>query len=312
MGYTWTVDKLDAFQRRFKVTAFLFAVNKKFGDDRGGYLSALVTYYGFLSIFPLLLAAFTVMAYVLSGDQETIRTIEKHVGSYPIIGPAATELEGKHLHGSPLAIVAGVIGLVWGAMGLAQVAQHTMRQAWNVPERELPRFVPRLIRGLTWYCVFGLGMVASTFVTSLGAVLKWAGGPTLSSLLALLLNVGLFILSFRILSPPVASVRDLLPGAIFAGAVWTFLTGIGIGLAHKLAHSNTLYGSFAPILGLLAFLYLAARLTIYGIEANVVKAEHLWPRSLNDKNLTAADRTQLEGLAKREERVDQQTVEVDF
>jgi uncharacterized BrkB/YihY/UPF0761 family membrane protein len=94
--------------------------------------------------------------------------------------------------------------------------------------------------------------------------------------------------------------------------VWTFLTGIGIGLAHKLAHSNTLYGSFAPILALLAFLYLAARLTLYGIEANVVRAQHLWPRSLTEKNLTAADRAQLEGLAKREERVEQQTVEVEF
>jgi YihY family inner membrane protein len=310
--YIWTVDKLDAFQRRFKVTAFLFAVNKKFGDDRGGYLSALVTYYAFLSIFPLLLAAFTVMAYVLSGDQETIRTIEKHVGSYPIIGPAATELEGKHLQGSPVAIAAGVIGLVWGAMGLAQVAQHTMSQVWNVPQRDQLRFGPRLLRGLAWYCVFGLGIVASTFVSSLGAVLKWAGGPTLSSLLALLVNVGLFVVSFRILSPPLASLRDLLPGAIFGGAVWTLLTGVGIGLAHKLAHSNSLYGSFAPILALLAFLYLAARLTLYGIEANVVKAEHLWPRSLTNKDLTAADRTQLEGLAKREERVEQQTVEVEF
>ncbi len=306
------MDKLDAFQRRFKVTAFLFAVNKKFGDDRGGNLAALVTYYGFLSIFPLLLAAFTVMAYVLSGDEETIRTIERHVGSYPIIGPAATELEGKHLEGSALAIAAGVLGLVWGAMGLAQVAQLTMNQAWNVPTRERLRFVPRLVRGLTWYLVFGLGIVASTFVTSLGTVLKWTGGPVFSALLALILNVGLFILSFRILSPTVASVRDLLPGAIFGGAVWTLLTGVGVGLAHKLAHSNTLYGSFAPILALLAFLYLAARLTLYGIEANVVTAQHLWPRSLTNKDLTPADRAQLEALAKREERVEQQSVEVEF
>ena len=306
------MNKLDAFQRRFQVTAFVFAVNKKFGDDRGGNLAALVTYYAFLSIFPLLLAAFTVMAYVLSGNQETIRTIERHVGSYPIIGPAATELEGKHLQGSALAIAAGVLGLVWGAMGLAQVAQLTMNQAWNVPTRERLRFVPRLLRGLAWYLVFGLGIVASTFVTSLGEVLKWTGGPVFSGLLALILNVGLFVVSFRILSPPVASVRDLLPGAIFGGTAWTFLTGIGVGLAHKLAHSNTLYGSFAPILALLALLYLAARLTLYGIEANVVTAQHLWPRSLTEKDLTPADRAQLEALAKREERVEQQSVEVEF
>ena len=51
------LDKLDALQRRYKVTAFLYGVVKKFGDDRGGNLAALVTYYGFLSIFPLLLAA---------------------------------------------------------------------------------------------------------------------------------------------------------------------------------------------------------------------------------------------------------------
>jgi YihY family inner membrane protein len=311
-GYIFDVDKLDAFQRRYKVTAFLYGVIKKFGDDRAGNLAALVTYYAFLSIFPLLLAAFTVMAYVLSGDQETIRTIERHVGSYPIIGPAATELEGKHLQGSALAIAAGVIGLLWGAMGLAQVAQLTMNQVWNVPTRERPKFGKTLLRGLTWYVVFGLGIVASTFVTSLGAVLKWTGGPVFSSLLALVLNVGLFVLSFRILTPPVASVRDLLPGAIFGGIVWTFLTGIGVSLAHKLAHSNTLYGSFAPILALLAFLYLAARLTLYGIEANVVTAHHLWPRALVQTDLTDADRAQLEALAKREERVEQQSVEVEF
>jgi YihY family inner membrane protein len=306
------LDKLDALQRRYKVTAFLYGVVKKFGDDRGGNLAALVTYYGFLSIFPLLLAAFTVVAYALSGDQETIRTIERHVGSYPIIGPAATELEGEHLKGSVIAIIAGVIGLVWGAMGLAQVAQHAMNRAWNVPERDQAKFLARLLRGLAWYVVFGVGMVATTFVASLGAVFKWSGGPTLSALLALLLNVGLFVLSFRILSPPVAPVRDLVPGAVFGGVMWTFLTGIGIGLAHKLAHSNSLYGSFAPVLALLAFLYLTARLTLYGIEANVVKAQHLWPRSLTKKDLTPADRAQLEGLAKREERVDEQSVEVEF
>lgn len=306
------MDKLDAFQRRYRMTAFVFGVLKKFGDDHGSYLAALITYYAFISIFPLLLAAFTVVAYALSGDKTAITALERHVGSYPIIGPAADQLAGQSLKGSPAALVIGVLGLVWGAMGLAQAAQHSMNQAWNVAGRDRRPFGIRLLRGVAWYVVFGLGIAASTFVTSLGSIFNWSGGPALSGLLALLINVGLFALSFRILSPAAASMRDLMPGAIFGGAVWTLLTGVGVGLAHTLAHSNALYGSFAPILALLAFLYLSARLTLYGIEANVVKAQRLWPRSLTNRDLGPADKVQLAGLAKREERVERQTVVVEF
>jgi YihY family inner membrane protein len=300
------VKRLDAFQRRHRVTAFVYAVQKKYSDDRGGYLAALVAYYGFLSLFPLLLASFTVAAYVLAGDQHAISTVEQHLGTYPIIGPAVTELAGQHLHGSPLALIVGVAGLVWGATGLAQAAEHTMNEAWNVPEHDRPGFGPRLGRALGWYVVFGLGIVASTFVASLGSVLGWSGGVVLSALLALVVNVALFVVSFWILSPRAASIRQLLPGAIFAAVIWTVLTGVGIGLTHRLAHANALYGSFAPVLGLLAFLYLTARVTIYGIEANVVRAEGLWPRALTNDNLTAADTQQLANLTRRQRRISEE------
>lgn len=306
------LEKLDDLQRRFRVTAFAFAVQKKFSEDRGSYLAAMITFYGFLSIFPLLLASFTVAAYVMAGDHAAITTVEKHLGSYPVLGPAVKQLEGESLRGSPLALIVGVLGLVFGAQGLANSAQYSMDQAWNVAGRDRPKFLPRLGRGIAWYTVVGIGIVASTFVTSLGPILKWSGGPALSALIALLLNVGLFALSFRILSPDVATARALLPGAAIAATVWTVLTGVGVGLAHKLAHANALYGSFAPVLGLLAFLYLSARVTIYCIELNVVWTYHLWPRSLTGKDMVAADRVQLANLAKREERVEHETVTVEF
>jgi YihY family inner membrane protein len=306
------IARLDELQRRHKVIAFVWAVQKKFGDDRGGNLAALVTYYGFVSVFPLLLAAFTIVAYVLAGDRSAVTALEKHIGSYPIIGSAASELRGKTLHGSPIALAAGVLGLIWGALGLAQTAQFTMDEAWNVANKVRPGFVSRLVRSFLWYVVFGVGVVASTFVSSLGSWLHWSGGPVLSTLLAYVINIGLFSASFWILSPPGVAVKDLLPGAILAGAVWTTLTGVGVGLAHLLAHSNALYGTFAPILALLAFIYLSARITILGIEANVVLFNHLWPRSLTDKDLSAADRQQLANLAAREERVPPEKVKVDI
>jgi YihY family inner membrane protein len=306
------MDKLDAFQQRHRVTAFLYAVQKKYGDDQGGQLAALVTYYGFLSIFPLLLAAFTIAAYILAGDPHAIHTVEIHLGNEPILGEAVRDLEGKTLQGSPLALIAGVAGLVWGAMGLAQVAQQSMSEAWNVSRRDRPGFGPRLLRGLGWYVLFGVGIVASTFVTSLGSLFNWTGGTWLSALAAFALNAAVFIASFGILSPPTVGRRQLVPGALFSAAAWTVLTGLGTGLTHKLAHSNALYGSFGSVLGLLALIYLAARLTIYGIEANVVLADGLWPRSLTNRALTPADKSQLVRLAQREERLKEVRIQVEF
>jgi membrane protein len=103
----------------------------------------------------------------------------------------------------------------------------------------------------------------------------------------------------------------LLPGAAVAGVIWTALNGVGVGLTHRLAHANPLYGSFAGVLGLLAFIYLTARLTLYCTEANVVAAEHLWPRSLLKDAPTDADRQQLENVARRENRNPEATVKVE-
>ncbi|HET9077678.1 MAG TPA: YihY/virulence factor BrkB family protein [Acidimicrobiales bacterium] len=305
------ISRIDGLQRRWKVPAYLWSVQKKYSDDRGGYLSALITYYGFLSVFPLLLAAFTVVAYVLQGDQSAIRSLENHVGSYPIIGPAAHQLQGKSLHGQPFALVIGVLGLIWGAQGLAQAAQFTMEEAWNQPNRVRAGFVPRTLRSFGWYAVFGLGVVISTFISSIGAWLGWTGGDILSTLVAVVFDMGLFVLCFRIVSPRGIPVRDLVPGAAVAGVAWAILTGVGVGLVHLLAHSNSLYGTFTPVLALLGFIYLMARITILAVEANVVRARRLWPRSLTSENLTAADLAQLEQLAGKEERVETERVDVE-
>lgn len=307
------LDRVDRFQQSRRPLAFCFAVNQKYSDDRGGYLAALITYYGFLSIFPLMLAFFTIVAYVLPPHSSTVHTLETHLGSYPIIGESIASLSTNHLNGSALALAVGILGLMWGGQGLAQTLQFAMAEVWNVPNRDRPGFVPRLLTGLKWYATFGIGFLASTFVNSLGSIFNWgAAGPVLSALLALVVNVGLFTASFMILSPHKTSWRVVLPGAAFAGLIWTILTGVGIGLLKSMAHSNVLYGTFGTTLGLLAFLYLAARIALYAAEANVVAHRHLWPRAMRNSPQTPADVRQLEGMARREERVKEQVVSVEF
>lgn len=307
------LDAVDRFQQSHRPLAFCFAVNQKYSDDRGGYLAALITYYGFLSLFPLMLAFFTIVAYTLPPHSSLVQTLERHLGSYPIIGESIVSLANNHLGGSALALAVGLLGLIWGGQGLAQTLQFAMAEVWNVPNRDRPGFLPRLVTGLKWYATFGIGFVAATFVSSLGSVFDWGpAGPVLSSLAALVVNVTLFSLSFMILSPADMPWRVVLPGAAFSGLVWTILTGVGIGLLRSMSHSNALYGTFATTLGLLAFLYVAARLALYGAEANVVAHRRLWPRAMRARPQTAADVAQLKGMARREERVDEQVVSVEF
>jgi inner membrane protein YhjD len=276
--------KLDGFQQRHRGSAFAYGVQKKYSQDRGGYLAALITYYGFLSLFPLLLLFFTVSSYILPHYPSAQKALTKSVvGEFPVIGTTLkNSTQGHALHGSPVAVVVGVLTLAWGALGVSQVLQQTMHDVWDEPAHRRPKFVSRVVRGLLLFVLLGLGIVATTVLTSLGSVLDWGPfGSVLAAMPAAIANIAVFLGMFRLLSPHHVSSRSLVPGAILAGVGWQILQTVGINLvAHQLRHSSETYGVFGVTLGLLSFLYLAARLTVYAAETNVVRARHLWPRSL--------------------------------
>jgi YihY family inner membrane protein len=307
------IRKLDQFQQKHQLPAFVFGVIKKFGDDRGSALSALITYYGFLALFPMLLVFYTVMAYVLSPS--TQRELQTSVlNQFPVIGPQLLQNTDHPLHGNPLALAIGLLTLLWGALGVTQILQHTFQELWNVPGRARPGFVTRLVRSVTLFGALGLGIVATTAVSSLGTALNWGPlGSVLAALPALAVNLGLFFLMFRILSPSDTASRDLWPGVVFTAVGWQVLQTIGINLvSHQFKHTSQVYGVFGLVLALLSFLYLAAQLTVYGAEINVVRARHSWPRSILQPPLTGSDRKALREIAVREERRPEEQVTVAF
>jgi YihY family inner membrane protein len=277
------LTRLDRFQRRHRSTAFGYGVVKKYGEDRGGYLAALIAYYGFLSLFPLLLLFYTVSSYILPhypGAQKALT--DSVLGEFPVIGPQLRENAGHPLHGSSLALVFGVLGLAWGALGVSQVLQETMYQVWDVPRKIRPNFLTRILKGLLLFALLGVGVAATTVVASLGSVLNWGPfGSVLAAIPAAVVNIAVFYGMFRILSPPHIKGRQLLPGSVMAGIGWQVLQTVGVNLvSHQLRHASQVYGVFGFTLALLSFLYLAGQLTAYSAELNVVKARHLWPRSM--------------------------------
>jgi YihY family inner membrane protein len=314
MSLTGHLQTLDRLQQRHRWLCFPAAVIKKFGDDEAGRLAALIAYYGFVSLFPLLLVLVTVLGFVLEGSPKTQASVlHSTLGQFPIIGDQL-QRNIHSLKGSPGALAIGVAGLLFGGLGIVGATQNAFQQVWHIPRKHRPSFLAWRLRGLGLLVLLGLLLIVSTvaagYVTAQTAgVLAVLGGI----LLALVSNLLLFLAAFRFLTPEEVPTRDLIPGVIFAAVLWQLLQHIGgYYVAHVVRHAQETSGLFAFVLGLLAWLYLGGQVTLLAAEINVVRARALWPRSFFSAQLLDADKRALISSAETEERVQDENVEVNF
>jgi YihY family inner membrane protein len=314
MSLTDRLRALDRIQQGHPRLSFPAAVIKKFGDDQAGQLAALIAYYGFVSLFPLLLVLVTVLGFVLEGDpKDQASVLHSALGQFPIIGD---QLQSNihSLKGSVGALAIGVAGLLFGGLGIVGVTQNAFQHVWHVPRKRRPNFLAWRLRGLGLLAVLGVLLVVSTVAA--GYVTAQTAGPVAvvgGVLVALVFNLLLFFAAFRFLSPEEIPTRDLLPGVIFAAVLWQILQHIGsYYVAHVVRHAHETSGLFAFVLGLLAWLYLGGQVTLIAAEINVVRARRLWPRSFFSQPLLEADMRALRSSAETEERVKEENVEVNF
>jgi YihY family inner membrane protein len=306
------IHAVDDTQARTKVLSFPFAVVKKFGDDDGGNLAALIAYYGFLSIFPLMLALTTVLGFLFESDPDLRQSItDSALQQFPVLGP---QLEQKSLSGSWLALIVGLAGAVWAGLGVVNAAQNAFNAVWDVPRVDRPNLLVRTLKGLLMLVVAGGFLVLSGFLSGVGQGSSGLSALQVFSIVgSVLVNVILFAAAFRILTTADVSWRDVAPGAVLAAVAWTVLLLIGQWFVQsRIRGASDVYGTFAVVIGLLAWLYLASQMTLFSAEVNVVLAKHLWPRSITNPPIRPADERSFARQAKEQERVPPQDVEVDY
>jgi YihY family inner membrane protein len=306
------VRGFDRFQQRHRGLAIPMAVVKKFGDDQGGNLAALVAYYAFFSLFPLLLVLVTILGFVLNGDPGAQKAVENSVlAQFPIIGK---QIHTNALQGQVTALVIGLAISLLGGLGVTQASQNAFDRVWAVPFKDRHNFIESRLRGLALLValgiLFGLGTAASGLVSAgLGGPLTRIAGIGLS----LLLNYALFLAAFRLLTSASVGTSSLWPGVLVAGTVWELLLLVGgYYIGHVFKHSTSTYGTFGLVIALLVWLHLGAQLTLYSAELNVVISRRLWPRSLFGPPSEPADKRTLTALAKVEERHEEEQVDVEF
>jgi YihY family inner membrane protein len=314
MNFHAGLEAFDSYQQSHRWLAVPFAVIRKFSNDQAGSMAALIAYYGFFSLFPLLLVFVTVLAYVLHGDPSAQASVSKGVlKQLPIIGPQI-QTNIHALHGKASTLIIGIAGSLWGGLGVTNASQNAFNKVWAVPMKERPSFIQTRLRGLGVLALLGvlfmISSLASGLVTGgLGGTAAVIGGIAIS----LVLNVLLFLAAFRMLTSAQVATGCLMQGVLVAAVLWEVLQIVGgIYVGHVLRHANATYGVFGVVIGLLSWLYLGAQVTLYAAEINVVRARHLWPRSLLHDPPTSGDEETLTAIAKVEERIPGEQIDVSF
>jgi YihY family inner membrane protein len=285
--------RLDRAQERRPRLAFPLAVVKKFGDDKASDLAALVAYYAFFSIFPLMLAVVTVLGFVLDGRPDLQKDlVDGALGQIPVIGQQLDPANGT-LEGSGIGLAIGLAGAIFAGLGAMAAAQTAMNRIWYVPVGELPKGLEKRGRAVVALGVIGLGTIGTTIIANLASLLPDLGIVSRIAILAgaLVVNVGVFAVAFKVLTSRHLSVRELIPGAVLASVAWFLLQLAGAWYFNtRVKGASDTYGTFALVIGLLSWFYLLAQITILCAEINVVRAFRLWPRSFVPGDGTDADR----------------------
>ncbi|HSW99789.1 MAG TPA: YihY/virulence factor BrkB family protein [Patescibacteria group bacterium] len=306
--------KVDAWQQRHTSVAFAFAVIKKYGEDNGGYHAALLTYYGFLSLFPLLLVLVTVLRLWFRNDPAIQSSVSTSVGHFfPLLGTQLqTQIQGMRSAG--LGLMIGVLITIYGARGAADAFRFSLDNMWQIPKNKRVGFPKNFIQSLAIMSAGVAGFAATIAVSGFTAALghSWWTKLLANFLGFIILTLGIGY-AFRIATNKRIHYRFMMLGASIAAFTMQILLSFGgVVLSRELKHLDSVYGTFAVVLGLLFWIYLLAQVIVYAAEIDTVRHFKLWPRSSSGRLQTKADRYAYSLYVQTEKYIDKEDIEVVF
>jgi membrane protein len=298
-GVRAKLERLDSYQQRHPGLGVPIAVIRKFIEDESASSAAVIAFWAFFSIFPLLLVFVTLLGYfvppTLKGD-----VLGRVAAFLPLL---STDSIG-HLSGRWWTLVVGILSALWSGSFVVISTQAAFNSVWEIPYIQRSGFGVQLKRAVVALGTIGVGLIVSTVISSyltgaatethLGALGRLAG-----YLIAVALDVGLFLVAFRLLTDREVATRDVLPGALLAGlAFWLLQQLSSLIISQYLHTAERTYGTFATVITMLWWFYLQSIITLLGAQLNVVLTERLHPRGLIEAPATDADYRAYDAYAK--------------
>ena len=279
-GVDGVKDRIAGLEARYSSVAIVMDVQRKYRAERAGYLAATIAYYAFLSIFPLMLVFVTLLGYALEGDAERQRRLlDSALADFPVLG-AQLRSNVHPLQGNGLALAIGIGIALWAGTGVCLALEYASDRIWGIPSKRRSNYVIARLRALVWIAVLGVVTLVGAVIGGLSAsTVSYGALARIAALgVSLALSVTVFTTAFRVLTSASPTVREVLPGALIAAFAWEVLLTIGgYYVAHQLRNASDTYGTFAFVIVLLGWLYLAAMIVVLATELNVVLARRRMP-----------------------------------
>lgn len=264
--------------RDVPVVGTALAVQERYDQDAAGQFAAAMAYFGFLALFPALLLVLAIVGFLLANDpsvhDDVIAAVSRAI---PGVGQEVTSVLEVVRDSRAAAGLIGLLGLLFSAFRIVDSATVATSRVFRVEDDA--NFLLRKGRDLATAVVLGLLLLAGAGAATLAGVdvsgpwraLLSIGG----TLVSVLVDTVLFVVAYRLLTASRGPAwRDLVPGAVLAGAVWTALKVVGSTyVASQIEYASAVYGPFATVVGVFVLLYLAARAYLYGAELNAVRCE---------------------------------------
>lgn len=310
---------IDEAQRKFPPLGYPIAVVYKFFDDMGNYLGALLAFYAFVSLFPLLILATTILGVVLSGDPGLQQDLLKSaLSEFPIISDQITKPNA--LSGSWVSITTSTLVALYGALGAAQAFQYIGNSVFQVARNSRPNPFAARGKSIGLIALLGTSLLATVGLTNvLPELVHLAGLAKFGiNLGTLIIDMFALMVAYHVATSRSLQWRQIWPGALFAAVMWQVLQRFGgIYVEHVIKRNSAIDPTLALVVGLMLFLYIAGIIIVVSMEINAVWALRLWPRALltpftDNVQLTEADVRAYGGLARAARLKGFQQIDVGF
>jgi membrane protein len=235
-----------------------------------GRNASVLAFFTFLSIFPLMLAATSILGLVLEGNDDLRnRIIDRAADEIPVIG-ADLKADPDSINGSLWVVVAGILGALWSSTKAFVGLQGALDDTWEVPVDDRPGMPVQRGRAITGLLILGTAQIGNIAVT---AIVNAADLPSISQLLVALgtaiINIVVIAAMYRFLTSASPSFGDVWPGAIMAGIIFSVLQYFGPRLVETITkNASDTYGTFAIVLGLITWLSFIAIGGLMAAELN--------------------------------------------